>query len=76
MRNIKKSINVKTVVRYLYDRAAKQEITDTVTVADSAEMPPLPENCVLIEQQTVSEKEVVYTMTPQTFLAHATAVTE
>lgn len=72
MRNIKKRITTKTIVRYFYDRAAKDEKSDTVTVSEYQAAPELPENCILIECQTVSENETTYTMTPETFMKYAT----
>lgn len=71
MRKIKKSITVEKVVRYLYNRIEKQETSETISVAKGSEMPPLPENCVLIEQQVIEEKEIIYTMDAETFLKYA-----
>jgi hypothetical protein len=76
MRTIKKSITVKTVEQTLYNRTAKLETTRTFNVSEAENEPTLPENCVLLEQKTVSEKEVVYQMSPETFVKHATIVEE
>lgn len=62
---------VKTVTRTLYDRAEKTEKSETITIADGAAAPALPDNCVLIEEQTISEKEVTYIMTPSVFIENA-----
>lgn len=72
MRKIKKIVTVLTVVRYMYNRSIKEEVTETLEVVKGEEMPPLPENHILIEQQTVSTKEVTYSMTPAEFVKHAT----
>jgi hypothetical protein len=74
MRKIRKNVDVKTVVRYLYNRAEKQEVTETITIADGLEMPPLPANCILIEEQEVETKTVIYEMTPVVFFKNATPV--
>jgi hypothetical protein len=76
MRNIRKSIKVREVECLIYDRTAKAERAEIVKVAEVEEMPKLPENCILIEQKVLSEKEVVYSMTPGTFVAHATIIEE
>jgi hypothetical protein len=72
MRNIKKKITVKTVVRYYYDRTTKEEKSDTVEIAEDQEAPALPPNCFLIENEAIYEKQVVYTMSPETFIKYAT----
>jgi hypothetical protein len=72
MRNIKKKILVQEVECTMYDKKAKKEITEVFTVAEVAEMPPIPETCVLLEKKVLSEKEVVYTLTPAAFVANAT----
>jgi hypothetical protein len=72
MRKIKKTVKVQEITRYLYNRAEKSETTDTVTLATGGEMPPLPENCILIEQQVMKEKEVTYAMDGATFFKYAT----
>ena len=66
----KKSIKVRAVEVAMYDRVAKEERTETFNVS---EVEKLPANCVLIEHHDIpgSEKEVVYTMTPETFVANA-----
>jgi len=74
MRNIKKSIKVREVECVIYDRVAKEERTEKYNVAEVQEIPKLQENCILIEQKVISEKEVVYTMTPEKFVEHATIV--
>jgi hypothetical protein len=73
MRNIKKKIKVREVECVLYDRASKEERKQVFKVPETQEQPTLPENCVLLEQRTLSEKEVSYSMTPETFIEHATA---
>jgi hypothetical protein len=74
MRNIKKTIKVREVEVVMYDRVAKEERTETFKVSEVEKLPSLPENCILVEQKDVpgSEKEVVYSMTPETFVKHAT----
>lgn len=72
MRAIKKKVAVREIIRYFYDRNEKIEKTDTVTVAEFETEPALPANCILIEKQTISEKTVVYSMTPEVFLKNAT----
>ena len=76
MRNIKKSIKVREVEVVMYDRVAKEERAETFKVSEVEKLPALPENCVLIEQKEIpgSEKEVVYSMTPETFVKHAKIV--
>jgi hypothetical protein len=76
MRNIKKKIKVNSVAVVMYDRVKKEERTETITVSEVEKLPPLPENCVLIEQNIVegSEKELVYSMTPEEFVKHAKIV--
>jgi hypothetical protein len=76
MRNLKKKIKVQEVECVLYDRIVKEERTEKFTVAEVQKMPKLPENCILVEQRVLSEKEVVYSMTPETFVEHATIVQE
>jgi hypothetical protein len=72
MRTIKKTITVETVVRQLYDRTNKQEISQTVEVPQGKEMPPLPDNHYLIEQQIVSTADITYEMKPEIFFKYAT----
>jgi hypothetical protein len=74
MRNIKKKIKVQEVECVIYDRNTKQERTEKYTVAEVQKMPTLPENCVLLEQKVLTEKEVTYSMKPETFVEHATIV--
>lgn len=76
MRNIKKSIKVREVEVVMYDRVKKEERAEKFTVSEVEKLPALPENCVLIEQNDIpgTEKEVVYSMTPETFVKHAKIV--
>lgn len=74
MRTIKKTIKVHQVEVVIYDRKTKEERTETYMVSEGTERPPIPEGCVRIEQKAIpgTEKEVVYTMSPETFMKHAT----
>lgn len=74
MRNIKKTIKVRKVALTIYDRVAKEERTMTLIVPEVHKVPEIPHNCVLIEEKVVEEKEVVYSMSPETFVEHATIV--
>lgn len=74
MRNIKKTIKVRKMNITVYDRVAKEERTITVIVPEVHKTPEIPHNCVLIEEAIVEEKEVTYSMSPETFVEHATIV--
>jgi hypothetical protein len=74
MRNIKKKIKVREIECTFYDRAAKKEVTGKFLVPETANAPDLPENCVLLDQKTLFEKTVVYSMTPEKFIEHAVIV--
>jgi hypothetical protein len=76
MRNIKKKITVRDMEVTMYDRVKKEERTETFKVSAVEKLPALPENCILIEQKVIpgTEKEVVYSMTPETFVANAKIV--
>jgi hypothetical protein len=74
MRKIKKVLTVRKVTRYLYNRVEKQEIEETVSVADGSKMPPLPENCILLDEQELDKTECTYEMSPETFFKYATLV--
>jgi phosphoglycerate dehydrogenase-like enzyme len=78
MRNIKKTIKVHDVEVTLYDRVAKEERKEVVKVTELDKLPKIPENCVIIEQHDIpgTEKEVIYSMSPETFVAHAKIVEE
>lgn len=72
MRNIRKKLNVKEVVALVYDTASKTEKTIKGTVSQVELELEIPEGCVFISEEVVSEKEVTYKMTPQEFVKHAT----
>jgi hypothetical protein len=72
MRSIKKTIKVREVECVIYDRNAKSERIATFTVPEVNELPSMPDNCILIEHKVLSEKEVTYSMKPETFFEHAT----
>ena len=74
MRNIKKTIKVREVECVVYDRNTKKETTTTYTIPETDKLPTMPEGCILCEHKTVSEKEVIYSMSPQMFVEHATIV--
>jgi hypothetical protein len=65
-------VKVQKIERALYDRKEKKEITDTATLATGGDMPDLPENCILLEQKVLEEKEVTYKMDAATFFKYAT----
>jgi hypothetical protein len=72
MRNIKKVLNTKTVERLMYDYDKKEEVTATVTYSEVETAPEKPENCIIIKETVIEEKEVTYSMSPATFVKHAT----
>jgi tRNA/tmRNA/rRNA uracil-C5-methylase (TrmA/RlmC/RlmD family) len=76
MRAVKKTIKVKEIEVIFYNRVTKQEVSVKVRLPESKNDIELPENCVLLEQKTLSEKEVVYSMTPDVFFENATIVEE
>jgi hypothetical protein len=67
-------MKVKTVECTIYDRTTKQERVETIKVSEVEKQPELPENCVLLDSKVIEEKEVVYSMSPETFVKHATIV--
>lgn len=71
MRAITKIIKVRQVECTIYDRTAKEERVELHTVAETSKMPTIPENCILIEQKILSEKEVKFSMSPEKFVALA-----
>jgi tRNA/tmRNA/rRNA uracil-C5-methylase (TrmA/RlmC/RlmD family) len=76
MRAVKKTIKVKEIEVIFYNRVTKQEVSVKVRLPEFKNDIELPENCVLLEQKTLSEKEVVYSMTPDVFFENATIVEE
>lgn len=72
MRTIRKPIKVREYEQVLYNRESKEEMTVTIKVTEVEAFPLPPENCVILEQTKLSEKEVVYTMTPETYVKYAT----
>jgi hypothetical protein len=72
MRNIKKTMMVKEVELKVYDTRDKLEKLIETTVSEVESRAQLPEGCVLISEKVISEKEVVYKMTPQDFVKYAT----
>lgn len=71
MRNIKKRFKVQVTECTYYDRNGKEEKTSDVEVLEGS-MPELPENCVLLDSKVIYEKEIDFSMTPETFIKHAT----
>jgi hypothetical protein len=72
MRSIRKTIKVKVIEAVVYNRVTKEEKVINVRLPEFKENIEMPENCFLLEQKTISEKEVVYTMTPEVFFENAT----
>lgn len=72
MRNIRKKLHVKEVKVTVYDTTDKLEKLIEGTVSEVENGIELPEGCVKISEEVVSEKEVTYKMTPQEFVKHAT----
>lgn len=74
MRNIRKILKVKEVKVMVYDSSDKLEKLIEGTVSEVESELAIPEGCVIIPgtEEVVSEKEVVYKMTPQEFVRHAT----
>jgi hypothetical protein len=72
MRNIKKVLKTKTVERLMYDYDKKEEITVTLTYSEVETAPDKPENCVIIKETVIEEKKVTYSMSPATYVKHAT----
>lgn len=73
MRTIKKVIKVQEIELSVYDREKKEEKVLTVSIAKGQEIPKSAGNEVLLESKVLSEKNVVYTMTPDVFMKYATA---
>jgi hypothetical protein len=73
MRTIKKVIKVQEIELSVYDREKKEEKVLTVSIAEGQEIPKSAGNEVLLESKVLSEKNVVYTMTPDVFMKYATA---
>jgi hypothetical protein len=72
MRTIKKVIKVQEIELTVYDRGEKKEKVLTVTIAEGQEVPKQAGNQTLLESKILSEKDVTYTMTPETFMKYAT----
>ena len=72
MRNIRKKLIVKEVKVMAYDTVEKVEKILIGIVSEVEKGIELPENYVLISEEVVSEKKVVYKMTPLEFVKHAT----
>jgi hypothetical protein len=76
MRTIKKTIKVQEIQCTIYDRVNKKESVATYIVPETHSLPETPDNCVLLESKVLSEKEVIYVMSPETFIEHATIVAD
>lgn len=72
MRNLRKKLNVKEVEVVVYNTKTKKEETISGTVSEVESGIQLPEGCVQLSEKVISEKEVVYKMSPQDFVRHAT----
>lgn len=72
MRNQRKKLNVKEVEVKVYDTINKVEKTIKGTFSEVENGVEFPEGCIFISEEVISEKEVVYKMTPQEFVKHAT----
>ena len=74
MRNIRKTIKVKEVQVMVYDTKDKLEKLIEATISEVENGAQIPEGCVMVSEKVLSEKEVIYKMTPQEFVKHATIV--
>jgi len=72
MRNQRKKLKVREIKVTVYDTIKKLEKVINVTVSEVEDGAELPEGCIFISEEIVSETEVVYKMTPQEFVKHAT----
>lgn len=72
MRTIKKTITVKTIEQTIYNRTTKVEEVKKFDVAEFQETPTAEPDCVVLDTKVLEEKEIVYTMSPETFFKNAT----
>ena len=72
MRNIRKTIKVANYKVKVYNTVEKKEQELDLTITEVEKEIVLPENCIEIERDLISEKEVVFKMTPQEFVLYAT----
>lgn len=72
MRNMRRKMVVKEVEVLVYDAKQKKERTIKGEISKVVKEVELPEGCVAISQKVIDEKEVVYKMTPETYIKNAT----
>lgn len=74
MRNLRKTLKVRDLKIKYYDPSDKLEKLLETTVSEVENEVELPRGCVKLSEQVLSEREVVFRMTPQTFVKHATII--
>lgn len=76
MRNIRRKLKVRDIEVTVYDSAEKKEKTITASLSEVEEGVKVPEGCAVISEKVINEREVIFRMSPQTFVEHAEIIEE